>query len=101
MISADPLIQRRSPTGRVTGLDAYPAQGSEQMPESKIAAPFFGVLFTPKAETNRNKKRGRSTSQAGGCLDDFARTRFLRISRLGDGAERLYCACKRTSNPPI
>lgn len=56
MISADPLIQRRSPTGQVTGLDACPAQGSEQMPESKIAAPFSGVLFTPKAETNRKPR---------------------------------------------
>lgn len=56
MISSDPLIQRRSPTGQVTGLDACPAQGSEQMPESKIAAPFSGVLFTPKAETNRKRR---------------------------------------------
>ena len=56
MISADPLIQRRSPTGQVTGLDACPAQGSEQMPESKIATPFSGVLFTPKAETNRKPR---------------------------------------------
>lgn len=56
MISTDPLIQRRSPTGQVTGLDARPAQGSEQMPESKTAAPFSGVLFTPKAETNRKPR---------------------------------------------
>ena len=56
MISTDPLIQRRSPTGQVTGLDACPAQGSEQMPESKTAAPFSGVLFTPKAESQEAQK---------------------------------------------
>lgn len=49
MISTDPLIQRRSPTGQVTGLDACPAQGSEQMPESETAAPFL-EFYSPRKQ---------------------------------------------------
>ena len=56
MISTDPLIQRRSPTGQVTGLEACPAQGSEQMPESKIAAPFSGVLSPRKQKPTESQE---------------------------------------------
>ena len=101
MISTDPLIQRRSPTGQVTGLDACPAQGSEQMPESETAAPFSEVLFTPKAETNR-KPRSAEDPHRKPAGASMTLLELASCASAGSAIEQTaLCACKHTSNLPI